>query len=759
LSVYEIDRRTGVANDFSYLDYLDLRQAPSFEAMAAVQTHVPAAIGAQGDPERRWGALVTAGYFDVVKPSFALGRGFAAPRDDTRGEAPAIVLSHALWRDAFGADPAIVGRPISINRRTATVIGVTASGFRGTDLGIVPEFWIPFSMIDEVEARSGPVTVNRRRFWLSVVGRLRPGADLAAARAELDVIAQTLNRAHGREDSRRFDAQRAGQIAPELRKMAVTVFAAASCIMALVLLSACSNVASLLLGRASARRRETAARMALGASRARLVRQLLTESLLLALLGGIGGAIVATYAVALLGSIRTPFGWPLDLTVAPDPRVLIFCAGLSVLTALAFGLAPALRATRTDLAADLKADWRGGGPAKHAFRFRNGLVVAQVAICTVLLLCLGLSVRSLLATRAVDVGMQTRGLLLAGFDPGLDHRTDQESQESRQLLRRVLDHAAAIPGVASATLTTSVPLTMVVSNSRFVPAENAGNPQALRVRTDIYGVGPQFFATMGIPFRDGTDFGAGAAAGRPAIVNQAFVDAAFPGQSAVGRRVLGDGKALDIVGVVGTAKSRSIVEADRPAIYLPLLTEYSANDTVRGLTLVLKTATPAAGYASQARDAIRRADQSLAVFDVRTMESHFNDALILPRLTSALTVVGGAIGLLMAMVGVYGVVSFSVTRRRRELGIRLAIGARPFEVVMMIVKNGAWLAAVGIVLGVIATTVVARFAASLLHGVSPVDPVTFLLAPSLLLLVAIVASAVPARSAGRIDPVEVLRSE
>jgi predicted permease len=574
---------------------------------------------------------------------------------------------------------------VSINRRAATVVGVTAAGFRGTDLGLVPEFWIPFSMLDEIEERRGPVSSNRRRFWLNAVGRLRPDTDAAAAGAELDVIARTLNAAHGRDASRGFHLERAGQIHPELRGVARTVFVAASCIAALVLLSACGNVASLLLGRASARRREIAARMALGASRFRLVRQLMTESLLLALFGGVGGWLIARYMASSLGLIRLPLGWPLDLTVSPDYRVLLFGSALSVVTALAFGLLPALRATRPNLVADLKADPRPGGGPADPFRVRNALLVAQVAISTVLLLCLGLSLRSLVATRALDVGLNTRGLLLLAFDPGLDHRSDQDS---RQLLREVLDRASALPGVESATLTTSVPMTLIVSNSRFVAAENAGNPQAPRIRTDIYGVGPRFFATMGIAFRAGDDFGFETPrAGRPAVVNEAFARAAFPGQSPIGRRVVGDGKALDVVGLVATARSRTVVEADRPVIYLPILTEYTAADTSRGVTLVLKTAVSATAAAGPARDAIRGVEPSLAVFDVRTMERHVDDALILPRVTSALAFAGGAIGLVMATIGVYGVVSFAVVRRRRELGIRLAIGAGPAEVVVVIVRK------------------------------------------------------------------------
>jgi predicted permease len=757
LSVSEIDRRTGEAgNELSYPDFRDLREARSFAGFAASDALLPAAIGAEGDPQRHWGALVTANYFAVVKPRFAAGHGFDAGRDDTPGQPPVVVLSHELWRGRFGGDPDIVGRTISINKRAVTVIGVTAAGFRGTDLGFVQEFWIPFSMIGEVESRMGAVSANRRRHWLSVVARLRPDVGAEAARAELDVFARRLNTTFARDENRGFHLERAGQLNPRLRSMTLALLSLSLGIAALVLLTACANVANLLLGRASARRREIAARIALGATRSRLVRQLLTESLLLALLGGIGGWVIAVYVSSLLGVFRTPLGWPLDLSISIDYRVLLFCVGLSIVTGVAFGVVPALRATRLDLVTDLKADPCGSAGARR-FGLRNGLAATQVAICTVLLICMGLFLRSLQTARGLDLGLSTRNLLLLAFDPALDRRTDQQS---RHLLREILERARSVTGVESATLTSSVPLTVIVDSSNFVSAEDVTNPEAQRIRTDIYSVGPDFFATMGISFLAGKDFRVeGADAGRPVIVNDAFARAVFRDESPVGRRIAGDGKALDIVGLVATAKSRTIGEAPRPSIYLPILNEYSAAQTVRGVTLVVKTRNAAASYVGPLREAIQDADRSLAVFDVRTMESHLRDALIVPRLAGALSAAAGGTGIVIAMIGVYGVISFAVARRRRELGIRLAIGARPRRILVMIATQGVTLAFVGVAIGFVASLGLTRFAASLLYGVSPRDPLTFVLVPSSLLVVALVACILPARAAARLDPVDVLRSE
>jgi predicted permease len=752
------DRRTGEAgNELSYPDFQDLRSARAFEDVAAYNPLLPVSIGLSGDPQRHWGALATANYFAVVKPRFAAGRGFDVARDDLPGAPRVIVLSHALWHGRFAGDPRIVGGTISLNGRAATVIGVTAAGFRGTDVGFVPEFWIPFSMIDEDRVHSGPALQNRQRYWLASVARLRSGVDVHAARAELDVIARRLHATRaGGDEHRGFHLERAGQLDSRIRSMAVALFSVVLGVTALVLLAACTNVASLLLGRASSRRREIAARMALGASRSRLLRQLLTESLLLALCGGAGGWIIAAYVSSHFGLLRTPFGWPLDLSISLDFRVLLFCTALSIITAVAFGLVPALRATKLDMVTDLNADARGSARAGR-FGLRNGLVVAQVAICTVLLMCMGLFLRSLQAARGMDLGVTTRNLLLLGFDPGLGGRSDARS---RQLLQDVLERVQAVPGVELATLTTGVPLTFVVSNSDFVAAERANDPQAPRVQTDIYAVGPRFFATMGIPFLAGEDFRLNQPATRGrAIVNDAFARAVFANGSPIGRRVLGDGKALEITGLVATAKSRSIGEEPRPTLYLPVLSEYAAAEQPRGLTLVVRMSDTMASSAYPLREAIRSTDPTLAVFDVRTMESHLKDAFLLPRVTWALSAVAGTIGLAIAVVGMYGVISFAVARRRREIGIRLAIGACPREILMMILKQGLTLAVVGTAVGFLTALGLTHFGATLLYGVKPTDTMTFMLVPSFLMAVALLACVLPARVAASLNPIDVLRAE
>jgi predicted permease len=378
-------------------------------------------------------------------------------------------------------------------------------------------------------------------------------------------------------------------------------------------------------------------------------------------------------------------------------------------------------------------------------------VTGQVAICTLLLLCMGLFLRSLQASYQSDLGFDPRGITLLAFDPGLDHRPDVES---KQLLRNILDRARSVPGVEVATYSTAVPLTFIISNSRFVPAERAPDPSAQRVRSDIYAVGPRYFTAMGIPFLSGDDFSDRGAGRSVAIVNDAFARAAFPNQSPLGRRILGDGKALDIIGVVGTTRSRTVGEDPRPIIYLPILDAYAAAEYPRGVTLVVKSRSAAAG---PIRETIRSVEPSLAVFDVRTMDSQLDDALIVSRLTWILSALAGSVGLALATIGVYAAVSFAVARRRRELGIRLAIGARPREIQLLVARQGILSVVLGTSIGVCAALFASRYAATLLFGVGPVDPVTFIVAPVFLVAVGFIAGLVPARAAARLDPISVLR--
>jgi predicted permease len=754
LSVSELDRQTGAGGEaLSYLDFRDVQAAHAFSG-AAASSMLAASITIDRDPQRHWGAITTAGYFDVIRPGFIAGRGFDAARDDEAGAARVIVLSHGLWQSRFASDPAIVGRLVAVNRRPATVIGVTREGFRGIDLGLAADFWIPMSMADESSPIADRILANRDRFWLSAVARLRLGTAIEQAQAELTVIAERLNAGAERpRPARGFDLQRAGQIQPGFRKMSTVLFALTVGAAILVLLTACANITSLQFGRAAARRREIAARMAVGAPRSRLVRQLLTESLVLAGIGGAGGWMLAAWITSLVSSLRIPLGLPIAFEIPLDSRITIFCTVLSVVTGITFGLLPALRTTRPDAVTALAGD---RGTAGERLTLRHTLVVGQVTICTVLLLGMGLFLRSLQASQELDLGFRNENLLLMTFDPGLDRRTDADA---RRLLRNVVDRADGVTGVSSATLTTSVPLTLFMSNSRFRALDRVSDPTSERIGADIYGVAPGYFETLGISRLAGGDFGGQPTGDQSAIVNDAFARSVFPGESPLGRWFVGDGRKLRVIGLVSTTKSRTIGETPRPSIYLPILDTYSQELAPRGVTLVVRTSGDATAYAGTIREALRDVDPLLAVYDVRTMASHLRDAYLVPRLTGMLSTAAAGIGVMLALIGMYGVAWSAVSRRRREFGVRLAVGATPREIMTMILRRGLVLASIGTAAGCLAGWAVTRFAGGLLYGVSPTDAVTFVTVPAALALVTLLACAAPARSAARVNPADALRSE
>jgi predicted permease len=745
-------------NSISYPDFEDLRQAHSFEAMTAFFQFMPASISSHGEPQRYWGSLVTANYFDVVRPAFVIGRGFDADRDDRVGEAPVVVLSHQLWRSRFGSDRAIVGRSIEINSRKVTVLGVTGPGFRGTETMFFSDFWLPFSMLDSLAAvgMGGDRLHNRGSQWLIAAGRLRDGVTENAAAAEIEVIGERLRAAYpATNKDGSFHVERAGQVNAGFRKMMVVFFLMLLVVAALVLCTACANVANLLLARASARQREIATRLAIGAGRGRLVRQLLTESVMLALLGGAGGYAIAQLGAGSIGKSPIPLAMPIDLSVSLDYRVMLFCMALSALTGVVFGLVPALRATRPDLVGALKDEpWQFG--RSRRFALRNLLVVSQVTICTVLLICSGLFLRSLYSATRIETGFAHRNLLLMAFDPSLNRYSPSET---RRILDAVVENTRAIPGVESATLGSSVPLAIEGTQTPFVPDDGISGKEKKGIIADIYSVAPRYFETFGIRMISGVDFRPGVPAEDIAIVNQALANRAFPNQNPIGRRIFYFGRTIRIAGLVATAKSRTIGEDPRPCLYFPIARDLRGNDSLTGITVVLRTRGDPAGYAPRVRQSIRDIDPALAVFDIRTMDSHLYQALFLPRAAAFLFGFAGFMGLLIATVGIYGVISFAVARRTREIGIRMALGARRGQVLEMVLKQGLGLTAIGSALGLGLSLALARVAASLLYGVSPTDTLTFIGVPALLVLFALMACLAPAKRAASLDPIRALRYE
>ena len=746
--------RGKVGQTLSWPDFEDIRRASSLQGAAAFFPLMPATISRDGDPQRHWGSVVTLNYFDVVRPRFVLGRGFNERRDDVSAHTQAVVLSHSLWQSRFAGDLSIVGKTVELNGRKTTVAGVTAPGFRGTEPIFFSEFWIPFSTTDSL-AQFG---IKPERFhergnqWLQITGRLRDGMSLGAAAAEIEAIGAHLRSAWpATNKDRAFYVERAGQVNPGFRKMITVFFFVLLGVTLLVLLTACANVANLLLARAWSREKEIATRLAIGAGRARIVRQLLTESLILAALGGAGGYVIAQLGTRLLGLSQVPLSFPVDLAIVLDFRVTLFCIALSAITGLVFGLVPALRATRRDLVCSLKDRQGGKSASQRGLGLRDGLVVAQVTVCTLLLICSGLFLRSLQSARSIHPGFSHRNVLLLSLDPAMN---GYSRETTRLLIERVLEGTSMLPGVEAASLTSSVPLNMEGTQNGFTP-----EPGKDIMVADIYSVTPGFFATLGIRFIGGEDFRPGVPAEDIAIANQALASKAFGGENPVGRVIEYQGRHVRINGLVTTTKSRTIGEEPRPALYFPMLRELRGNDSLTGMTLLVRTSGEPGVYMTAMRQLIRSIDPGLAVFEVRTMDSQISRALYPPRAAASLFGISGVMGLIIAAVGLYGVMSFVVAGRTTEIGIRMALGARRIQVLGTVLRHGLGLTAAGCVVGLCLALALGRATASLLYGVSPTDTATYIAVAALLLVIAAAACLMPARRAASVDPIITLKYE
>lgn len=746
-----------VGNSISYPDFLDIRKARSFQNVAAYFPMMPAAISLNGsEPRRYWGTIASANYFDVVRCGLSLGRGFNAELDDTPGAPPVIVISHRLWTLRFGADPGVLGRTIVLNNRSLTVIGVAPPNFLGTDVALVSDFWIPFSLRDIVTpvlpASNLDNFADRDAQWLFALARLREGATTQQAAAELRVMARRLAASYPATNrDRTFHVERAGQVTPALRHAIVTFFILLMIIAALVLLTACANVANLLLARAYARRQEIATRMALGAGSSRLIRQLLTESVLLAVPGGALGCVIAYAGAHGLGRLRLPIELPVDLAVSLDWRVLAFCAALSVLTGLVFGFASALSLIRQNLVAGLRGQFSEQVRTRW-WNARNLLVIAQIAICVLLLTCAGLFFRSLESSRSAQTGMTHRDIGLISFDPTLQLTAAERDRAAENVLQAV----RAVPSIQSAALTTSVPLSLAGVSGSVTPGDEAATGDRARTSVDIYEVSPGFFDTLGIPFFTGEDFRRGQNHDEVVILNSAAAKRLFPGQNALGRQIETDEKLiLRVIGVVATSKSRSIVELPRPCIYRPL----SAGDlhSITGVTLLFRTTGTPANFLRRVSDAIRQVDPGVALFDIRTMAEHLSNALLFQRVAAFLFGATGLIGLLIAALGVYGVISFLVARQTKEIGIRMALGASRQQILANVLRRGITLTISGALIGLCIAFLVGKGVASFLYGVAPTDSITFAVVPLLLSTIVLAACAFPAFRAASVNPLDSIR--
>lgn len=753
VTVHSVSRDGSGFHAFSYLDYRDLQRAESGLEELAGFTVFPASLKTGEDPELRMGMLVSGNYFRTLRTRPALGRFFLPEENAGPGGPRVLVLSHSVWQRRFAGDSGIVGRSVQLNGQPFTVIGIAEPAFRGHMAAIDMSLWVPLVLDPVVSNRQ--ILESRRSSWLELVGRLAPGADRARARAVLSAVRPDEAPRPGGDgrvpavDVRRYSAVPGQMLMPVVGFLGLLLILAA-----LVLLIASANVANVLLARASARGKEIAVRLAVGASRSRLIRQLVTESLLLFLLGGAGGTVLAVWATRGLAALRPPVPLPLELDFHVDLRVLVVALGITLMTGLIFGLAPAMQTTRPNLTQALKDE---PGTAKVGrFRIRGAFVAAQVAGTTLLLVTAGLFTRALGRAGTIDLG----------FDPAPVHVVNLElqvrsltSEQVRSLADRLLERAAAIPGVEAAAVTDFLPLNM---GNRETVVTVDGREQRREVgvfQTDFATVTPEFFSVLTLPLARGRSFRATDREGAApvAIVNEVLARRVWPGEDPIGKQLRiggADGTLSEVVGVARNAKYRSIGDEGIPMVYVPF-----AQQGDRSFSLLVRSRPGGVSPAGALKDLVRELDPSLPIASNTPYLAIIGLSLIPNRIALGLALLFGGTGLILAAVGLYGVLSYTVSRRRREIGIRMALGAASRDVRNMILGDGFRLVAIGSLLGFGVAGVVSRLLRSFLFGVSPLDPVTYGAIAILLGSVAIAASLIPVRRALRTEPLEVLRHD
>jgi predicted permease len=762
VALYATDRRSGSTRGLSYPEYLDYRDRSGAFAGLAAQQGVPISLGTGERAEVVWGEIVTENYFSVLGLAPVLGRTFQPQDAAGPGSAPLAVLSHRLWLSRFAGAGDVIGRTVTLNGHAFTIVGVAPPGFKGMrKFGFWPDLWVPITMHAQIMPGSDGLLDDRASGWLQLFGRLKPGLAFSTAAAAAGDFAARLEQTYpetNRERGTRLIPARTGFDDPDGAPPQMILLSAGLAMGAvgLILLLACTNVANLLLARASARSREVAIRLALGASRSRLMRQFLTESLLLALAGGAAGTALAVWSAGIQELMIPRFQFQVGFDTSLDHRVLAFAFGISVLTALLFGLAPGLHASRPDLTVVLKNQggrmWRG----RRRLELRSLLAIGQVSLSLLLLIGGGLFLKSLLKARTLDAGLAREHRLLLSLNPGLQ---GYDEARGRELYRKLVVGVRELTGVASATLAFPLPLD-TYGRSRTVFVENTSEKQlqeGVDVGTSV--VGLDYFGTVGTPLLVGRDFGLKDSAGADgvAIVNQTMARRFWGNANPVGQRFRigsADGRILWVAGVASDGKYGTIGEASRPYMYLPLEQDYRS-----GMTLIVRSHGDPESLIPTVRGVVNRLDPNLGTFGAMTMDQHLENALNLPKTSAILAGAFAVIALLLAVVGIYGVVSYSVARRTREVGIRVALGARSQDVLRLILGNGLSLATAGVVVGLAAALAVSRLIGGMLYDVSPRDLSIFVSVPILLTAVVLIATYIPARRAAKVDPVTSLKAE
>ncbi|HYL77110.1 MAG TPA: ABC transporter permease [Bryobacteraceae bacterium] len=765
LRVLGVTRGPDLEYGFTYNHYRQFREHnQSFQDLAASSpVRLSVSVDGQVEPAVA-GQMVSGGYFSVLGVNAEVGRTIGAQDDRVPKGHPVAMISDGFWKRRFARDPGAIGRRILLDGAPFTVIGVTPPGFFGIDVGTAPDVWVsimmqPVVMPDAEDWLGKPIKTD---YWLRIVGRLKPGLSPAMALAEMEVLyrryavpdddVQPKDKIGLAPASRGLSALRREFSEPLLILMTVV---------GLVLLIACANVASLLLARATARQSELAVRLAIGAGRGRLVRQLLVESLMLAALGGICGILLAYWGSEALLSFISRGRAAIALSLRPDPQVLGFTAAVSAITGILFGIAPALRATRLDLGPSLKSRFQAGG-ATRGPRLGNVLVIGQVALSLVLLIVAGLFVRSLAKLNGQDAGFPRESVLVMRVEPrGSDQRNlPGVSARLDGIYRGLLERVRAIPGVRAASMAGVNPTTLVTLH---LAMKKPSTGELLRVN-DI-AVYPGYFSTLGIPFLAGRDFTADdfAVSARPAaVINESAARKLFPGENAAGKELRSEkpSRLFQVIGVVRDSHYSNLRGETQALAYLPFL----LTPTGRGqMTLHVRIAGNPGAVAPLVQKAVQEIDKDAPLLEVRTLAAEVDAALMQERVIATLSSFFGAVALALAVVGLYGLMAFAVVRRSGEIGIRMAIGAQRRDVLWMVLRDTLALVGVGIAIGVPVALVAMRLASSrisgLLFGLSSGDPVAIGVAVVVMAMAAAVAGYLPARRAARVDPMVVLRNE
>ena len=757
----EITDERGVAEEFSYPDFVDYRnQSSSFEGITA-EALVQAALNSENQNDVIWGQLVSGNYFDILGIKPIMGRAFLPDEDKTPNSHAVVVLGHSFWQRRLGADPNIVGKKVQLNGRAYDVIGVAPDSFKGTNFGLSLDFWVPVMMVEELD-RAPKLLSDRDSHWMEIIGRIKPGVSLEHASAELTAIAGRLNQAYPNEraSSTRAVARtevegRFGDASPVIQGASAIAMA----IVSLVLLIACANVANLLLARAAARRREIGIRLALGASRWRLIRQLLTESLMLSVMGGAAGLVLAYWVTEIMQGFvpSLPYNVVEDF-FALDSRTFVFTLIVSLSTGIIFGLTPAWHASNPDVVPVLKGDSQSAHQGKtRRLTLRNSLVVAQVALSLVVLVCGGLLIKSFQNAQSMDPGFSGRNMLLVSLNPQL---VGYDDKQAKNFFHRIVERAASLPGVEAASAARLLPLSDSSNSSGPILKEGETLARGSAGRTIMNTVvSPGYFQTLQIPILEGRDFDDRDREGgqRVVIVNQTMAQMLWPNENAVGKRIfvgVDSREAIEVVGVVKTGKYRALAEDPKPFYYSPM-----AQRGPNAMTLVMRTSGDPRALVSAIRNEVQSIDGRIPLFAIKTMQEHLTWALWAPKLGASFSLAFGVVALLLSAIGLYSVMAYVVSQRTREIGIRMALGARQAEVLKLITSQGMKLAAVGVAIGLALALAVSRGLSAILIGISPYDALPFIVVPVLLGLVALIACLLPARRATKVDPLVALRYE